>query len=61
VFAGTKGKFMDVAALIPIVEGAGGIVTDLQNRPHYINGAPISGALISNGLVHEDVLRYLKN
>lgn len=58
VTAITKGKFMDVAALIPIIEGAGGYITDLAGASHVIDGSPINGALMSNGIVHNEVLGY---
>jgi histidinol phosphatase-like enzyme (inositol monophosphatase family) len=45
----------DVAALIPIIEGAGGRITD------YHGGDPMTGegAIATAGLIHEEVLRVL--
>lgn len=45
----------DLMALIPIIEGAGGRITDWQgNDP--IGG---NGAVATNGLIHEEVIRRL--
>lgn len=60
VSAVTIGKFMDVAALIPIVQGAGGRVTDLRGTLHRIDGSPIKGAVISNGVVHDELLEWCR-
>lgn len=48
----------DVAALIPVIENAGGIVTDWQGRP-FTNG----GAVIAAGdpRVHAEVVKMLEN
>jgi histidinol-phosphatase len=47
----------DVAALIPIVTEAGGILTDLHGEP-----APLGGsAIASNGLIHSDLLTRLNS
>ena len=45
----------DIAALIPIVEGAGGMISD------YYGGDPMSGtgAIATAGPLHEEVLRAL--
>jgi myo-inositol-1(or 4)-monophosphatase len=45
----------DVAALIPVIEGAGGTITD------YYGGDPMSGegAIATAGPLHEEVLRSL--
>lgn len=64
IFPGTKHKNCDIAAVKIIVEEAGGKVTDLfGNEQRY--DKDINGAIISNGLVHGEVLetinKYLKN
>ncbi len=52
VFPGTKGKNVDIAAAKVIVEEAGGRVTDLfGNEQRY--DKDITGAIISNGVVHD--------
>ncbi len=59
VFPGTKGKNVDIAAAKVIVEEAGGKVTDLfGNEQRY--DQDISGAVLSNGVVHETIIEYLK-
>ena len=62
IFPGTKHKNCDIAAAKIIVEEAGGRVTDLfGNEQRY--DQDINGAVISNGLVHSQViesLNYLK-
>lgn len=45
----------DMAALVPIVTEAGGLFTDLEGRP----GPFGTGALASNGLLHEPARRLL--
>jgi len=50
----------DIAALKVIVEEAGGKVTSLYGEEQAYN-KNIKGALISNGLVHDEVLHLLKN
>lgn len=64
IFPGTKHKNCDIAAVKVIVEESGGKVTDLfGNEQRY--DKDINGAIISNGVVHEDVLKsinkFLKN
>jgi len=49
----------DIAALKIIVEEAGGRVTDLEGNDQRYDRA-ISGAVITNGLVHEEMLRLMK-
>ncbi|MBU0975439.1 MAG: inositol monophosphatase [Patescibacteria group bacterium] len=57
VYAGTKGKSIDIAAIKVIVEEAGGKVTDLfGNEQRYIQD--IKGAVVSNGVIHEKILEY---
>jgi fructose-1,6-bisphosphatase/inositol monophosphatase family enzyme len=64
IFPGTKHKNCDIAAAKVIVEEAGGKVTDLfGNEQRY--DRDINGALITNGVLHEEALeiitKYLKN
>lgn len=60
VFPGTKHKNCDIAAAKVIVEEAGGKVTDLfGNEQRYDES--INGAVISNSLVHSEVIDVLKN
>ncbi len=59
VFAGTKGKSVDLAAAKVIVEEAGGIVTDLFGKDQRYDG-DIKGGIISNGVVHKNLLSYFK-
>ena len=49
----------DIAALKVIVEEAGGKVTDKQGKEQRYD-QKINGALISNGLVHKQLLKALK-
>ena len=59
IFPGTKHKNCDIAAAKVIVEEAGGKVTDLfGNEQRYDKS--IKGALISNGIVHDDVVEVIK-
>jgi fructose-1,6-bisphosphatase/inositol monophosphatase family enzyme len=60
IFAGTKGKSVDIAAIKVIVEEAGGLVTDIygQSVKYYED---IEGAIISNGLIHEQLVKKLAN
>ncbi len=48
----------DVAAVEVIVAGAGGKTTDREGKPLDYS-KPIRGCIISNNLVHEDLLKYL--
>lgn len=60
IFPGTKHKNCDIAAVKVIVEEAGGRVTDLfGNEQRY--DQDINGAIISNGIVHDEVIDILKN
>lgn len=59
VFPGTKGKNVDIAAAKVIVEEAGGKVTDLFGNEQRYDG-DIRGAISSNGLVHDELVRALK-
>lgn len=59
VFPGTKRKNCDIAAVKVIVEEAGGKVTNLfGNEQRY--DSDIKGAVISNGLVHDEVIEIIK-
>jgi len=59
IFPGTKRKNYDIAAAKVIVEEAGGKVTDLfGNEQRY--DKDINGAIISNGKVHDEVIRVIK-
>ena len=60
IFPGTKHKNCDIAAAKVIVEEAGGKVTDIfGNEQRY--DEDIKGAVISNGLVHQEVIDVLNN
>lgn len=59
IFTGTEHKHCDIAAVKVIVEEAGGKVTDLfGNEQRYDQS--IKGAIISNGLVHDEVINVIK-
>ena len=59
IFTGTKHKNCDIAAAKIIVEEAGGKVTSLfGNEQRYDES--IDGAIISNGIVHDDVVQIIK-
>jgi len=58
VFSGTKGKYVDIAAAKVIVEEAGGKVTDLfGNEQRY--DKDIKGAVVSNGIIHKELIERL--
>ena len=60
IFPGTKHKNCDIAAAKVIVEEAGGKVTDLfGNEQRY--DCSINGAVISNSVVHSEVMDAIKN
>ena len=59
VFVGTKGKNVDVAAAKVIVEEAGGKVTDLFGQEQRYD-QDICGAVLSNGIVHEDIVEAMR-
>ena len=59
IFPGTKNKNCDIAAAKIIVEEAGGKVTDLFGNNQNYN-TDINGAIISNGVVHDEVIDILK-
>ncbi|MDO5480458.1 MAG: inositol monophosphatase [Candidatus Saccharibacteria bacterium] len=58
IFPGTKHKNCDVAAAKVIVEEAGGKVTDLFGHEQRYD-RDIKGALITNGVVHDEILKVL--
>lgn len=60
IFTGGKGKNMDIAALKVIIEEAGGKVTDLFGNEQRYDGT-IKGAIVSNGVVHDEILKYTKD
>lgn len=59
IFTGTEHKHCDIAAVKVIVEEAGGKVTDLFGEEQRYDKS-IKGALISNGLVHNEVVDVIK-
>lgn len=60
IFPGTDHKNCDIAAVKVIVEEAGGKVTDLfGNEQRYDKS--INGAIISNGIVHKEVVDVISN
>lgn len=60
IFPGTKHKNCDIAAAKVIVEEAGGIVTNIFGKEQRYDQS-IKGAIISNGLVHNEVVDVIKN
>lgn len=60
IFPGTVGKAVDMAAIKVIVEEAGGKVTDLFGDEQRYDG-DVKGAIISNGVVHEELTSVLRN
>ena len=59
IFPGTTHKNCDIATVKIIVEEAGGLVTDLfGNEQRY--DMSINGAIISNKVVHEEVVKVIK-
>lgn len=50
----------DAAAIKIVVEEAGGKVTDLNGRDQRYDG-PVRGCLVSNGVVHKDLVKIVKN
>lgn len=49
----------DIAAIKLIIEEAGGKVTDLDGNEQRYDG-PINGAILSNGLIHNELLDLVK-
>ena len=59
IFPGTNHKNCDIAAAKVIVEEAGGKVTDMfGNAQRY--DRDINGAILSNGIIHEEVIDALQ-
>ena len=58
IFPGTEHKNCDIAAIKVIVEEAGGKVTDLFGKEQRYD-KNINGALISNGIVHDEVVKLI--
>jgi len=59
IFPGTKNKNCDIAAAKIIVEEAGGKVTDLFGSVQRYD-TDITGAVISNGIIHDEVISIIK-
>ncbi len=59
IFPGGKRKHCDVAAVKIIVEEAGGKVTNFFGKDQRYD-TDINGAIISNGIVHDEVINILK-
>lgn len=59
IFCGTKSKCVDIAAAKVIVEEAGGKVTDMFGNEQRYDG-DIKGAIVSNGVVHEQLVNLMK-
>lgn len=59
IFPGTEHKNCDIAAVKVIVEEAGGKVTNLFGKEQRYDQS-INGAIISNGIVHDDVVEIIK-
>lgn len=59
LFPGTKDKNCDIAALKVIVEEAGGKVTNLAGEEERYDQS-IHGAIISNKLIHEEIVKLIK-
>lgn len=59
IFPGTIHKNCDIAAVKIIVSEAGGVVTDLFGKEQKYD-SDINGALISNGIVHDEVVELIK-
>ncbi|MEK9200366.1 MAG: inositol monophosphatase [Patescibacteria group bacterium] len=60
LFAGSKGKNVDIAALKLLVEEAGGKVTNLFGENERYDQNKIKGAIVSNGVVHEQIVKVCK-
>lgn len=59
IFPGTIHKNCDIAAVKIIVEEAGGKVTDMFGKEQRYD-EDINGAIISNGIVHSEILEVIK-
>ena len=60
IFTRTEHKHCDIAAVKVIVEEAGGKVSDLFGNDQRYDQS-IKGALISNGIVHNEVIDVIKD
>lgn len=60
IFPGTKHKNCDIAAVKVIVEEAGGKVTNLFGNEQNYN-QDIEGAIVSNGIVHDEAIEEINN
>lgn len=60
IFPGTEHKNCDIAAAKIIVEEAGGKVTNLFGEEQRYD-KDIKGAIISNGLVHDEALKVIRD
>lgn len=60
IFPGTKRKNCDIAAAKVIVEEAGGKVTSFFGEEQRYD-TDIKGAIVSNGKVHDEVIRTINN
>lgn len=58
IFPGTTGKNCDIAAVKVIVEEAGGKVTNFYNQEDRYD-MDIRGAVISNGVVHDEIINVI--
>jgi myo-inositol-1(or 4)-monophosphatase len=55
-------KIWETAAMALIVEEAGGTCTDLSGDPiNYLNNGHMNGHVISNGLIHDELLELIKS
>lgn len=59
IFTGTEHKNCDIAAVKVIVEEAGGKVTNIFGEEQRYDKS-IQGAIISNGIVHEEVVETIR-
>jgi len=59
IFTGTEHKNCDIAAVKVIVEEAGGKVTNIFGEEQRYDQS-IQGAIISNGIVHEEVVETIR-
>lgn len=59
IFPATVGKNFDIAAVKVIVEEAGGVVTNFWGEDQRYD-KEIDGAVVSNGVVHDEVLAVIK-
>ena len=59
IFPGSEHGHCDMAASVLIVREAGGKVTNLYGEDQRYDG-PIQGAILSNGIIHDDILNHCK-